>query len=309
MTRLVRAVPARRSALRLPARAGRLLATTSAAPANQGYVAGKGIITVGQGRRPQAARRGRPARTLDGEQVSLADFRGKVVVVNVWGSWCPPCRAEAPMLVAAAARPAPARAWRSSASTPATRARPRPQAFVRRFDIPYPSHLRPATARTLLAFRGTLTPNSIPSTVVLDPRAGSPASVHRRDLSRTTLDDLVEDVAVRGWRVTPSTSAAGSATRRCPGRWCWRCRSRWSPGWCRSSRRAWCRCCPATCPTPPGCPAPTSSSARRGRMLLGSLLFVLGFSVVFVALGTLSGALGDWLFALHAGRSASCSAA
>lgn len=34
---------------------------------------------------------------------------------------------------------------------------------------------------------------------------------------------------------------------------------------------------------------------RRGRMLLGSLLFVLGFSVVFVALGTLSGALGAWL--------------
>ncbi len=36
-------------------------------------------------------------------------------------------------------------------------------------------------------------------------------------------------------------------------------------------------------------------SARRGRMFLGSLLFVLGFSAVFVALGTLSGALGDWL--------------
>ncbi len=35
--------------------------------------------------------------------------------------------------------------------------------------------------------------------------------------------------------------------------------------------------------------------ARRGRMLAGSLLFVLGFSVVFVALGTLSGALGSWL--------------
>ena len=35
--------------------------------------------------------------------------------------------------------------------------------------------------------------------------------------------------------------------------------------------------------------------ARRGRMLAGSLLFVLGFSLVFVALGTLSGALGAWL--------------
>ena len=37
-------------------------------------------------------------------------------------------------------------------------------------------------------------------------------------------------------------------------------------------------------------------SARRGRMVLGSLLFVLGFSFVFVMLGTLSGALGEWLF-------------
>ena len=36
-------------------------------------------------------------------------------------------------------------------------------------------------------------------------------------------------------------------------------------------------------------------SARRGRMVLGSSLFVLGFSSVFVAMGTASGALGDWL--------------
>ena len=38
------------------------------------------------------------------------------------------------------------------------------------------------------------------------------------------------------------------------------------------------------------------ASARRGRMVLGSALFVLGFSFVFVALGTLSGALGDVLW-------------
>jgi cytochrome c-type biogenesis protein len=35
--------------------------------------------------------------------------------------------------------------------------------------------------------------------------------------------------------------------------------------------------------------------ARRGRMLAGAVLFVLGFAVVFIALGTLSGALGAWL--------------
>src|SRR3954454_4396576 len=38
------------------------------------------------------------------------------------------------------------------------------------------------------------------------------------------------------------------------------------------------------------------AQARRGLMVLGSFLFVLGFSFVFVALGTLSGALGNWLF-------------
>lgn len=37
-------------------------------------------------------------------------------------------------------------------------------------------------------------------------------------------------------------------------------------------------------------------SARRGRMVLGSSLFVLGFSAVFIAMGTLSGALGSWLW-------------
>lgn len=38
------------------------------------------------------------------------------------------------------------------------------------------------------------------------------------------------------------------------------------------------------------------AGTRRGRMFLGSVLFVLGFSTVFVILGTASGALGSWLF-------------
>ncbi|WP_161973838.1 TlpA disulfide reductase family protein [Hwanghaeella grinnelliae] len=38
------------------------------------------------------------ARIDDGDAVSLADFHGKVVLVNVWATWCPPCVAEMPAL-------------------------------------------------------------------------------------------------------------------------------------------------------------------------------------------------------------------
>ncbi len=36
--------------------------------------------------------------SLSGDQISLSDMRGKVVVLNLWASWCPPCRAEMPAL-------------------------------------------------------------------------------------------------------------------------------------------------------------------------------------------------------------------
>ena len=161
---------------------------------NQGYVAGKGIITS-----VKAADRKQPGevsgRTLDGEQVSLSDFRGKVVVVNVWGSWCGPCRAEAPML---------ARASRDLASKGVVflgidsrdPSKDAAKAFVRRFDIPYAS-LYDQQGGTLLAFRGTLTPNSVPSTVVVDPQGRVAGSV-LGNLSRTTLDDLVDDARSGG---------------------------------------------------------------------------------------------------------------
>ncbi|HEV3086854.1 MAG TPA: redoxin domain-containing protein [Candidatus Elarobacter sp.] len=50
---------------------------------------------------------GRPApaftlTTVDGKTVRLSDYRGKTLVINVWGSWCPPCRLETPDLIAEA---------------------------------------------------------------------------------------------------------------------------------------------------------------------------------------------------------------
>lgn len=40
--------------------------------------------------------------TVDGRRVTLAGYRGTTLVINVWGSWCPPCRLETPDLVAEA---------------------------------------------------------------------------------------------------------------------------------------------------------------------------------------------------------------
>lgn len=41
---------------------------------------------------------------LHGKSIHLADLRGQVVLINVWATWCPPCRAEMPMIQAAYAQ-------------------------------------------------------------------------------------------------------------------------------------------------------------------------------------------------------------
>ena len=155
-----------------------------------GFVSGKGVIT-----KLAAADRERPGEvsgtTIDGDPVSLADYAGQTVVVNVWGSWCAPCRAEAPDLVAAAEELADddvAFLGINSRDLNQTAAR----AFVRRFDVPYPS-IYDQGGQTLLAFQGTLTANSIPSTVVIDDQGRVAARV-LGEVTRSTLVGLVEDV-------------------------------------------------------------------------------------------------------------------
>jgi len=157
---------------------------------DSGFVAGKGIIT-----RLAVEDRKEPGQvageTLDGEPISLEDYEGKTVVVNVWGSWCAPCRAEAPDLVAASEELADDGVeFVGINSRDLDRAAA--QAFQRRFEVPYPS-IYDQQGKTLLAFRGTLSPNAIPSTVVIDDQGRVAASVIG-EVSRSTLVGLVEDV-------------------------------------------------------------------------------------------------------------------
>jgi thiol-disulfide isomerase/thioredoxin len=157
----------------------------------KGYVSGDGSVQV-----VAAADRGQAVSLsgtdLDGRPLDLADFRGKPVVVSVWGAWCADCNAEAPDLVEAA------EALEGTAQFVGINVRDgstaQARAFVRSFGVGYPSFYSP-DGQALLRFRGTLSPNSIPSTVVLDDEGRIAASILGTIPSTRTLVDVVQDVA------------------------------------------------------------------------------------------------------------------
>lgn len=174
---------------------------------DKGYITGDGQI-----REVAPEDRGDPVdltgEGLDGEPLDLADLRGGVAVVNVWYSTCPPCRAEQPELTSAAER------TEGTAEFVGINIRENDTAmglaFNRTFDVPYPSFYSP-TGEAMLAFTGTLAPNSIPSTVVLDAEGRVAASVIGPLPSEQTLLTLVEDVAAETQR--PGRGQGGGATR------------------------------------------------------------------------------------------------
>ncbi len=149
----------------------------------------KGVIECAPEQRPQVE--GVTGELLDGGSYDVANDRGKVVVVNFWGSWCNPCRAEADDL---------------ESTYQATKAkgvtfigvnsrddRDSAKAFERG-QVTFPSIFDP-DAKVALKF--DVTQVGTPSTLILD-RQGRIAVAMRRPTIVSELQPLVERVAAEG---------------------------------------------------------------------------------------------------------------
>ncbi|MBA2716556.1 MAG: redoxin domain-containing protein [Propionibacteriales bacterium] len=134
--------------------------------------------------------------TLDGDPFTLSNLAGNIVVINVWGSWCGPCRAETPDLVRLSRKfddqqvrfvGIDTRDNLSSAT-----------AFVGKFKVPYPS-IFDDDGRALLPLRHIIPSAVIPSTVVVDPQ-GKVAARIIGPVTYNTLNGLLEDELAGGNR-------------------------------------------------------------------------------------------------------------
>jgi cytochrome c biogenesis protein CcmG/thiol:disulfide interchange protein DsbE len=103
---------------------------------------------------------------------TLADYRGKVVVLNVWGSWCDPCRTESPLL----------ERWHKRISRDGKGTllgidvldnTPDARAFIREYGLTYPQLKDPEDE-----LRPQYGVAGVPETIVIDPR-GRVAAVKR----------------------------------------------------------------------------------------------------------------------------------
>jgi thiol-disulfide isomerase/thioredoxin len=128
-----------------------------------------------------------PAKTL-----SLDDFTGKVVVINVWGQWCGPCRTEITELqkVYDATR---AKGVAFLGIDVRDNNRDAAQDFIIDRKVTFSSIYDPAM-RTMIAFGGKYPATVIPSTIVLD-REHRVAAVFLRELLASDLQPVVERLA------------------------------------------------------------------------------------------------------------------
>jgi thiol-disulfide isomerase/thioredoxin len=150
------------------------------------YVTGGGsIVEIPPGDRKGPVDMAGP--TLDGDQLDFADLRGQVVVLNIWGSWCNPCRDEAPVLQAASKSVDAAFVGLSFREASDDNAR----SFEREFGIDYPT----ITDETQVLQLGDYVPKQPPTTYVLDTQGRVAAVISGAVTSEVTLDDLVAEVA------------------------------------------------------------------------------------------------------------------
>lgn len=142
---------------------GGAIAANTPASSGQNFVSGQsGATTFGPGQGPAVPRIS--GTTLTGARLSLSAYRGHVVVMNFWGSWCTPCRAEAPILAKLAREFAPRGVDFVGVDIRDSTANAR--AFDASFRIGYPS-LNDPGAEVALGFRGAVTPAGIPTTLVI----------------------------------------------------------------------------------------------------------------------------------------------
>ena len=163
----------------------------------QGFVTSDGSVSVLDPSERKAPDGTVAGETVDGEPVALADYAGDVVVMPVWGSWCGPCIAEAPVLADAAndlEDDGISFLGINNRDYDATSAR----RFVENYDIPYPSLYDPE-GNLLLNFKETLPPLTIPALVVIDADGKVAARVIGK-LSTSTLYGVLEEVSGRDLR-------------------------------------------------------------------------------------------------------------
>ena len=157
---------------------------------NKNYIAGDGTVTeFDLGSRPKAA--SWSGVTESGEAISSTQLEGVITVMNFWYAGCAPCRIEMPELIELQTEFLPEGVQficvnvRDSAETSL--------AFARRIDMNFPSVMDAKTGSVVLGFTGVVTPQAVPTTLVIDAEGNVSARVLGR-IDKGILTTLVKTV-------------------------------------------------------------------------------------------------------------------